>query len=81
MTCFHQGTHIISRLRPHQGDLIVAAPKQSPDSVELPLKGSEKTGVSIWTKRHTSLPFKPGLESVGNVLLRCGSSNESVWRS
>lgn len=65
MPCPHCGTHMIPRLRSHQGDLVVATPKQSPDGIELPLDRTKETRVNSWTKHPRSVPVKLDVLSPG----------------
>lgn len=47
-TAVRRVTHIISRLRPHQGHLVVAAAEQSPDRVQFPLEKRGRRSEVDW---------------------------------
>lgn len=89
-------THVISRLRSHQGHLVVAAAEQSPDSVQFTLDRKERWregSADSWSHLHTQdLPPRSGervLASVHGllratalwVLMRNKGHNQEIYQS
>lgn len=79
-------THMISRLRPHQGHLVVAAAEQSPDSVQFTLDRREKWRVQL-TAGHICTPKIYTLGAVREcwrqfrVLMRNKGHNQEIYQS